>query len=141
MHITLRNILLTLIGAGALVSCSNDAWEDVPGPVFKFITEYWPSSQIQSYSNHGGVQTVWMKDGPVLMFDEQDEWIRLDGNGGVLPAMLIFDCVPSELYSYLSGLGATTGVYVLSRDETTYTVQLLDQTIDYDTTSGIHGVD
>lgn len=127
-----------MIFAMTVGGCGNDAWQDLPGPVFDFVTRYFPSSEIESYGNHDNVQTVWIKDGPTLYFNEGNAWIRIDGNGGTLPAMLIYDEVPEDLYTYLEELEAVGGVYDLSRDGTTYYVTLSDSTIEYDIETGIN---
>lgn len=134
-HLTFTVLaMLTVIGFS---SCKNDAWEELPNPVFEFVTHYWPSTEIKSYSNQNGVQTVEIDDGPTIYFNESNIWIRIDGNGGTLPGVLVYDQLPSPLYTYLEELESVDEVYELSRNSDTYIVTLSDQTIRYDNETGI----
>lgn len=128
--------LLIMILAVCAQGCSNDAWEDVPSTAYDFCMRYWPEYSIQTYGNVDGVQVVVIKGAATVYFDQASQWIRIDGNGGVLPPMLMWDQLPGPLYTYLEELDAVRAVYEMSRGPKGYTVTLATQTVTYSVETG-----
>lgn len=49
-----RKYLFTIVGLLILLSCSSSLWDELPGPISEFLSTYYPSSTISSYSEHNG---------------------------------------------------------------------------------------
>lgn len=132
----LWTIITSFLAVITLQSCANDAWEDVPSTAYDFCMEYWPEYAIQTYGNIDGVQVVVIKGAATVYFDQASQWIKIDGNGGTLPPMLMWDQLPGPLYTYLEEIEAVRAVYVLARNATSYDVTLSNQTISYNVNTG-----
>lgn len=129
--------LLMSVAAVALVSCSDtEAWDDMPDRVKIFVSTYFPAQEVDSYGNHGNIQTVYLNNGPTLYFNSQSEWIKLDGNGVPLPSILATDLLPSPFLNYLQGLGAIDDIIIMQYNYPVYTVTLSSSTIAFDEQSG-----
>lgn len=133
----LWRVLTVMLLALAGQSCANDAWEDVPSTAYDFCMRYWPEYAIQTYGNMDGVQVVVIKGAATVYFDQASQWIRIDGNGGTLPPMLMWDQLPGPLYSYLQEIDAVRAVYGLARNSSTYAVTLATQTVSYNVETGV----
>lgn len=123
-------ILPALLVLG-LTSCSDSEWDDLPGEIRSFIDQYFNSTDISDFSESNGHYLVVIKNGSALTFDSNYSWTVIDGRGGVLPAILVSDQLPSVLYDFLVNLEATDGVYELERDFRTITVKLSDTDVLY----------
>lgn len=119
-----------------LAGCANNSWEEVPSTAYDFCMKYWPEYAIESYSNSDGVQTVVIKGAATVYFNQSSQWIRIDGNGGTMPTMLLWDQLPSALYTYVEQVDALEAVYGMARSSSAYEVTLSDQTISYDVSTG-----
>lgn len=129
--------LLLSAAAISLVSCGDtEAWDDMPDRVATFVSTYFPAQEVDSYGNHGNIQTVYLHNGPTLYFNEQSQWIKLDGNGMPLPSILATDLLPSPFLNYLQGLGALNDIIIMQYNYPVYTVTLSDSTIAFDEQSG-----
>ena len=64
-----RKYLFTIVGLLILLSCSSSLWDELPGPISEFLSTYYPSSTISSYSEHNGEYYVTVKNGASLTFD------------------------------------------------------------------------
>ncbi|MBP3889966.1 MAG: hypothetical protein J6D01_02020 [Muribaculaceae bacterium] len=129
--------LLLSAAAISLVSCNDtEAWDDMPDRVATFVSTYFPAQEVDSYGNHGNIQTVYLHNGPTLYFNEQSQWIKLDGNGVPLPSILATDLLPSPFLNYLQGLGALDDIIIMQYNYPVYTVTLSDSTIAFDEQSG-----
>lgn len=77
-----------------------------------------------------------MSNGPTITFDAQERWTEVDGNGAVLPEVLMYDELPPELYSYLQSTEQQNGVYEVKRDKYYYKLTMLDTVLSYDIATG-----
>ena len=130
------SMIVALLAGISLSGCANDAWEDVPSKAYDFCMEYWPEYAIQTYGNVDGVQVVVIKGAATVYFDQASQWIKIDGNGGTLPPMLMYDQLPGPLYTYLEQVEAVRAVYILARNATSYEVTLANQTVTYNVETG-----
>lgn len=121
----------------APAGCHNaELWGEMPADVASFITRYFPSGQLQSYTHNAGVYHVRIDDGPGLSFDSAYRWTDIEGYGMPLPQVLLFDQLPPAVYEYLQGTEQLNAVFGLRRDRVRYTVTLLDNDLYYDIASG-----
>lgn len=130
-------MLAVLGGLVVLGACSSDVSEELPTAVSRFITEYFPGLGVKSYQqlNDGGC-TVQLSGGPTLTFDSDDLWLDIDGNGSVLPRVLMYDQLPPSLYEYIQGTEQQDEVYEVKRDRYYYKLTMLDTVITYDIVTG-----
>lgn len=129
--------ILGLVSLLVLLSgCSDSKWGDLPSSISNFITEYFPSSAIESYSENDNEYYVKIKDGPSLIFDSSYSWTTIDGEGATLPQVLLYDELPPALYEYLQATESLTSVYRLDRNSRQYEVGLFDTAITYNIATG-----
>lgn len=128
-------LLLSLVMFG-LTSCSDSKWGDLPSSISSFITEYFPNSSIESYSENNDEYYVKIKDGPSMIFDSSYSWTTIDGEGATLPQVLLFDELPPALYEYLESTENLTSVYRLDRNSRQYDVGLFDTALTYTIATG-----
>lgn len=134
VNLLLLSLLAAIISFGA---CSSDALEDTPSAVSKFIVQYFPGQRVKSYTEtaDGGHIAVLVNSATIL-FDDENRWVEIDGEGSTLPEVLLYDQLPPALYSYLQATGQTSGVYAVSRDNFYYKLTMLDTVITYTISSG-----
>ncbi|MDE5594983.1 MAG: hypothetical protein K2I89_05360 [Muribaculaceae bacterium] len=134
----LKTLFVTIILAvtavtGTLSGCKdNDLWGDLPSEISQFITQYFPSSDIDSFSESSNTYHVRLKDGPGMTFNKNYDWETINGYGMPLPEVLLFDQLPPALYSYLEETSNLGSVFSMERDKASYTIVLLDTTLHYD---------
>ena len=126
-------VLLLMIAAMLpFIGCTNShAWEDMPLQISQFVNKYFPQEGITNYVENDGTYTVGLKNGATARFDDQFHWTSVNGNGGTLPEMLLFDQLPPELYEYLQELSQVDGVYAITRTALMYSAKLLDSTVNF----------
>ena len=113
-------------------ACSNDVWDDLPSPIAHFITQYFPGSGVQTYSESpSGIYTVKINSGVTLKFDSDFEWTDIDANGNTLPEVLMYDQLPPALYSFLQSIEQTADVYQVRRDHKFYWLTMHDTVLTY----------
>lgn len=123
-------ILVMVVIMGA---CNNDdAYDELPDSVAKFVSEYYPFTDVSSYNMQGGNYVVNMKNGATLVFDSSLAWIDVNGNGGLLPETFLYNCLPEPLYDYLSEMTLTQGIYRVTRNSESITVYTVDTYFRYD---------
>lgn len=139
---TLASAFLTIMSIiMPLTSCSDSKWGDLPSPIANFVSEYFPSSSVESYSENNGQYYVKIKNGPSIKFDGSYAWCSIDGEGATLPQVLLFDELPPTLYQYLEETESLNSVYELNRDARQYEVELFDTALTYTIATGeIHTV-
>lgn len=122
----------------AFTSChDSEVLQRVPSHVSQFIEQYWPGTEIISFSNDVDKGcTVTVKNGPTVSFDSSQAWTDIKGNGSPLPSVLLYDRLPEPLYDYIVEMEATDGVYGVSRTSTEYKVVFLDSEVAYDIATG-----
>lgn len=125
-------VIIIMMGA-----CNNDTWDELPESISRFVSEYFPFGELESYSDNGkGVEIVRIKKGATLTFNSDYEWTDVNGNGVVLPVQFLFDQLPSALYSYLEAREMQHSVYRVVRSPDYITVDLLDTTVTYNQNTG-----
>lgn len=125
-------IIIILMGA-----CNNDAWDELPTQLVRFISEYFPAGELESYTDNGhGVEVVQIKHGATLTFDSDFEWTDVNGNGVVLPQQFLYDCLPQTLYRYIESIEMQYSVYRVTRTPDLITVDFLDTLLTYDQNTG-----
>lgn len=134
-------LYLTLVLVlGTVVSCKENGVDmsDLPTQVSAFITKYYPGVEVDRWSNSAGKSTVYLRNSATIVFDNTADknWVSIDGNGGTLPQMLVYDQTPATLYRYIEENNAVNGVYGMSRDGKQYVVVLLDSRVIYDIATG-----
>lgn len=129
----LKIFIISLCALLATACQSSDLFKELPGPISKFVSQYWPNPAIASYTEPSpGEYEVVITNGPTLKFDSNYDWTEIDGNGMTLPEVLLFDRLPEKLYDYLSAGSELDNVFSLVRTPRTITVTLLNSTVNYD---------
>lgn len=126
-------LMAVTTAVGTLSGCKdNDLWGELPSEISQFITQYFPNSNIDSFSESTNTYHVRINDGPGLTFNKDCEWEAINGYGMPLPEVLLFDQLPPALYSYLEETSNLGSVFSMERDKASYTIVLLDTTLHYD---------
>ena len=135
----MKRIFYSLILLVGLCGCSSteNAYDELPAPIAKFISEYWPNPDIDSYTQpEADEYVVIIKSGPSLTFDADYKWTDVNGLGMPLQEMFLYDQLPTNLYDYLSEGSNLDDVFRVVRDSSKYTLTLLDTVIEYDMATG-----
>jgi len=119
-----------------LSGCDSEEWDSMPQEIQKFVVKYYPGSIIESYSDDASGYHVDIKDGASLTFSTPSSWQSVNGNGVVLPSMLIEDEMPPALYRYLLETEAVSSVYMATRDARVYRLRMFDSELSYDISTG-----
>lgn len=126
-------LLITILMMGA---CGNNAWDDLPSPIVKLVSEYFPFGEVSSYVENDNGSVVKIRNGAELTFDKEYMWIKVDGRGSTLPSQFIYDQLPKELYDYLEAIENVDSIYCVSRTGDEIKVELLDSNVEYDGATG-----
>ncbi|MCM1022192.1 MAG: hypothetical protein NC343_07980 [Muribaculum sp.] len=118
-----------------LMACSDSLWDDLPSPISKFITTYYPNTAISQYSDENNQYRVVVKNGPTMTFDSQFHWTMVDGNGVALPSIFAYNEMPG-VYEFLQARDETNNVFKAVNNARTYVVTLSDRIIEYIKESG-----
>ncbi len=115
-----------------LFACSsNNLWDDLPGPISQFISNYYPMSGISEYNEHNGNYYVTIKNGATMEFDSSYQWVEVDGNGVVLPELFVQDALEPKLLQYLMELELTDEVYSAQNGPREVILDMIDFKIRY----------
>lgn len=138
MKKTVNLLLLSMLGVLVMLgACNSDASEDLPTAVSQFTTQYFPGLGVKSFHELStGGYVVQLSGGPTITFDSEGKWMEVDGNGSVLPQVLMYDQLPPALYDYLQGTEQQAEVYTVKRDRYYYKLTMLDTVITYDIATG-----
>ncbi len=127
-------VIFLLLSAAA---CDNDdLWDELPVPVAKFVSLYFPESGVNAYSVTSDTYRVRLNGGTGLIFAENYDWVDVNGGGGALPQIFLFDQLPPSLYDYLQTYSLLGDVRRVVRTAESYTVTLSDTYVYYDVGSG-----
>lgn len=125
--------LIAVIVASLLSACSEDnVYNSLPEPISKFVAQYYPGTDVSSFTNNNGVYTVKVSNGPTITFNKDYSWTSLDTNGNTISDVFLYDQLPPALYEYLQSTQATHSVYSVSRDSRQYELKLFDYSLTYD---------
>lgn len=129
-------IALVALLAG-LTSCSDSQWNQLPDKVSEFITDYYPNESISSQTwENASTYVVTMRGGEVITFDKSLSWVSVNGRGGHVPQLFLFDELPPALYEYLQATESLSIVFSVERNSTEYVVELLNSSVIYDIAIG-----
>ena len=128
-----------LIALMALVlmmgACNEDDYNELPDSVARFVSEYYPFTEVSGYTMSEGNYVVDMKNGATLVFDSSLAWIDVNGNGSAIPETFIYNCLPETLYRYIQEMGLVQSVYRVTRNSEYITVYTIDTYFRYDIAS------
>lgn len=113
-------------------ACNSNAWDELPSPIAAFVSQYFPFGEVQSYTDVPGGSVVQIRNGATLAFDNDYDWIDINGNGQVLPQNFLYDKLAPVLYDYIESIEHVNDVYRVSRSGENVKVEFLDSHIDYD---------
>ncbi len=130
------NILTGIFVATILLiigSCKDsEPWDELPTKISDFVTQYFPNTGVESFTESTTTYHVRMSNGPGLTFNKNYEWEAINGYGMPLPQVLLFDQLPPALYKYLEETNNLGNVFSMERNKASYTIVLLDSTLNYD---------
>lgn len=117
----------------AVVSSCKDAdlWDELPTEISEFISQYYPNSGIDSFTDSSTTYHVRLSNGPGITFDKNYHWEAINGYGMPLPQVLLFDQLPPALYQYIEETEELNEVFSIERNSKSYTIVLLDSTLHY----------
>lgn len=125
-HHLFNAIILTVLSL-TMGSCNDTVYDELPSSVQSFISQYFPFGEVGSYTEtDSGDFTVAMKNGATITFGKEYTWVDINGNGLPLSDMILYDLLPSALYSYLLETEHTADVFRLTRSATGIKVELHD---------------
>lgn len=130
----LFNILMMTVTPmiAILSSCKdNEPWDQLPTDISQFITQYFPNTSIENFSESPTTYHVRISNGPGLTFNKDCKWEAINGYGMPLPQVLLFDQLPPALYKYVEETENLNSVFSIERTSTTISVVLLDSTLYY----------
>lgn len=127
-------IVLILPLFALILSCQGtDTYSDLPRPIAQFVSQYWPNPDVSSFSVlNDSTFEVRIKNGPTIKFNDEYDWILINGNGLTLPVILLYDCLPNKLYDYLLSGSMLDKCFVLERTSRSYDLTMLNDNITYD---------
>lgn len=124
-----RKIILLTI---SVISCTNNnLWDTLPEKITLFISLYYPDYGVSAATFDGANYYVTIDEGPSMVFDSDMDWTAIDGRGMTIPQIFLFDQLPSALYSYLEETDNTSQVYTIKRNQSTYSLALLNTYLSY----------
>ena len=130
-------IIAILAVIAGLSSCSDSQWNHLPDKVSEFITDYYPNENISAQGwKDASEYVVTMRGGEVITFDKSLAWIEVNGHGGHVPQLFLFDELPPALYEYLQATESLSMVFSVERNSTEYVVELLNSSVIYEISSG-----
>ena len=130
-------LLLCTMLLPAITRCNEkDDFEELPSQIQKFVAQYFPETAVSNYDFSNGIYHVTLNNSATMEFNSSIAWTCIDGRGSTLPEMLLYDQLPSPLYSFLESTGNTASVYRMSRNDAIITLGLLDSTAVYDIATG-----
>ena len=110
--------------------------DDLPDDISSFSSQYFPGQRVSDYSESDDGKRMELANGATIIFNDDNDWVTIDGNGSRLPEVLVYDQLPPALFQYLEEMEAANSVYKLSRTSSIYIVTLDDTYITYDIDSG-----
>lgn len=131
-------IAIIIFAVTVIISCrGTDEYSELPRPIAHFISLYWPNPEVSNFTQSDeSTYEVYVKNGPTLKFNSDYEWISINGNGVSLPEVLLYDCLPDRLYSYLTSLSLLADCFSIERTPQIYTLTMLNFNVTYDITTG-----
>lgn len=135
MYIVMKHRVLFLIAifiGVSLQSCHNSVWDEMPSEISEFVSKYFPEQDVSEFGSTDDGYHVRLRNSAAITFNNNCYWLSINGYGGTLPQMLLFDELPPALYEHLQAIEELNNVYAVSRDTKNYFVRLLDSDLSYD---------
>ena len=133
----IKNLLLIILTCLTLGACGNDAlWDEMPAPISKFVSTYYPMSGVSSYSESNGIYSVTVTNGATITFDSDYQWLTINGNGQTLPEIFVENEFEPKLIQYLTALQLTDSVYAAQNDPREVIVSVTNYKIRYEKSTG-----
>lgn len=131
--------LAAMLTVATLQGCSDadNAWDSLPPLISRFLAMYYPEQGVTKYVEDDSAYYVDLKDSASLIFNASQEWTSVNGNGGTLPQMFLFDQLPPALYAWLQENEAVDGVYRATRTASVYELTLAGDIVDYSIDTGL----
>ena len=123
-------VIILMMGA-----CSSNAWDELPSPIVSFVDEYFPFGEVESYTSTKDGSVVQIKKGATLTFNNDYDWVDINGNGQTLPQNFLYNKLPPVLYDYIESIEHVGDVYRVSRSGKMISVEFHDSNIEYDETT------
>lgn len=139
MYANMKRLILAIFTISAvfcLQSCHNSVWDEMPAPISEFVSRYFPEQDVTEFGSTDDGYHVRLRNSAAITFNNNYYWLSINGYGGTLPQMLLFDEFPPALYEHLQAIEELNNVYAVSRDTKSYFVRLLDSDINYDIATG-----
>lgn len=116
----------------SVTSCGDSELDELPSRIQNFITTYYPNASVESVSEISSGYVARIRNGATLTFDSESNWVDINGNGELIPSVLLYDQLPTKLYEYLLTMEKLNGVYRLQRNDKEIIVTLHDTYLTYD---------
>lgn len=137
MKVITGYIIAIVVLLTGMTSCSDSQWDQLPDKVSEFITAYYPNQTISNQTwENSSTYVVTMRSGEVITFDKSLRWTEVNGHGGLVPQLFLFDELPPALYEYLQATENLSEVFSVRRNSNDYVVELLNQSVIYDIETG-----
>lgn len=119
-------------------ACSNDPeWNELPRAAAQFVSEYYPAQGVTDVTrNEDGHLVVKLQSGVIITFNNNYDWISVNGYGSTLPQNFLFDRLPPALYSYLQEIESVGDVYRAEQNSREVIVELQSATVIYNVDDG-----
>lgn len=125
-----RKAVFGIIAILTLMACSHSVWDNLPSPIARFISTYYPGTSVSSFNDSGDNYYVTIKDGPTMVFDQECNWTLINGNGVTIPSLFFYNELP-EIYNYLEPRDETNDVLVVEDYPRSIVLTFSDHTIEY----------
>lgn len=113
-----------------LIACGDTLWDELPSPISTFITTYYPNSGISNYKEKDDNYYVTIKNGASLVFDNNFNWIQINGNGVPIPQIFIFNEM-QKIYQYLEARELTSDLMEAKNEPRTILLTFTDFRLEY----------
>lgn len=133
IRVLFSTVVALCLFALCFASCTESDLNQLPSSIKTFVAQYFPNIVVESYhTDAAGNTTVQLRNDATLVFNANQQWTQIDGNGSILPGDLIYDQLPSALYDYLESIDQVDQVYWLRKTAGEISVGLINTEITYD---------
>ena len=72
--------------------------DDLPDDISSFSSQYFPGQRVSDYSESDDGKRMELANGATIIFNDDNDWVTIDGNGSRLPEVLVCDQLPPALF-------------------------------------------